>query len=159
MFQPVTNGEVVREAFEKSPIKIGENRQVLMVIFLDVNCPVCKGLLERSGEMLLEYARSGVMSLGLCTYTLFEESEPLHRYLNCLPEGERLDALMKLVKRVKLEPTCQGENRCTEVGKAMGVIGTPTIVGFNYRAMRGYRFDGYLSPSELSEFIDRLVSG
>jgi len=158
VFQPVTNGDLVKRAYEYSPIKINGSNKIYLVIFIDVNCPVCKALLERSGSMLFDYARSGIISLGLCTYTLFEESEKLHRFLNCAPEDSRLDLLMRLTKREKVEPSCEGENKCTDIGKALGVVGTPTIIGFNFVANRGYRFDGYLSPSEVAEFVDRLVT-
>ena len=158
-FQPITNGELVKRAYEHSPIKIEGSRKVYLVVFLDVNCPVCKALLERSGDMLIDYAKSGVISLGLCTYTLFEESEKLHRFLNCVSEDQRMDLMMRIIRRERIEPNCEGENKCTEIGKALGVIGTPTLVGFNYVVNRGYRFDGYLGPSEIAEFIDRLVMG
>ncbi len=155
----VTDMDSIRSLLEAAPIKMGDAPRGI-IIFFDLACPFCAKMFKESEEYLLELARAGKITVAFCDFIVHREAEGLHKYLRCLSTVEERLRFMGEVYSGKAAGVgdCDphGLKRCDELAYKLGVRGTPAVLGFNFERRRALLSSGYMTLTDLMEFIDSL---
>ena len=155
----VTDMDSIRKLLEVAPIRIGDAPKGL-VVFFDLACPFCAKMFRESEDYLLELARAGKITLAFCDFIVHREAEGLHKYLRCLPSVEERLRFIGDVYNGKAagvgDCDAQGLKQCDELAYKLGVRGTPAVLGFNFERRRAMLSSGYMTLTDLMEFVDHL---
>jgi len=158
-FVPILKEDVVKKLLDIAPIKIGSGDKAILVFF-DLKCPFCARMFKESEDYLLSLAKSGKAVYAMCDFVVHRDAEALHGYLRCLDDVEKRYEFVKSVflsrKTPQVKPCGPVPSECKTLAEELGVVGTPSIVVFDFRKSKGLAYFGYLPLGEVMEMVESV---